>query len=463
MIEALPSPDDLLDRAIGLINSETVPAIARRQAIEKAIAAQTITSKAPARRLGPFRAAMLRWAVAACLFLVIGVFLVPSLKMAREAAPPMMAEKQGIVTATPPQAGAPQDNAIEAYRRAPNIGPLVAEQAPVLVSNGPATPVPLGAELPQSQSGGAMHLWDWSKSTTSRIIPGVEIWMGDHAALSPDGEILVRADGTIIYLSPEAKDRPALPKTIDLGGAVYHEGASTYTRIGDMRFSPDGGRLALLVTLRNADRTVHDVVQVVEFPSGKRLCEFPAGEAYALRIAFSADGKQIGAGDPERRIILRDCASGQVLRRFEPLFKSQVMAIAISPDGRQIAAGSRQGGLIVWDSQNGAILWQTDAKKLTLPATADGADLLAFSPDGRHLAAACLGPLLVFDAATGKVEGQSTLHYSIAMQWSKDSASLTLVSPFGLMEPRGKPVAVKYPQVRQVDWRTGKATPLPAK
>ena len=35
---------------------------------------------------------------------------------------------------------------------------------------------------------------------------------------------------------------------IDLGGADYKIGESTFGRIGDMRFSPDGNRLALLVT-----------------------------------------------------------------------------------------------------------------------------------------------------------------------------------------------------------------------
>jgi hypothetical protein len=430
--------DDLLDRAINAIAAQTVPAIAREQCIEKAVTRNLERGREGRAPANHFRRIGMRWGIAAVLLLALGiVFSIYEKSFMKSASP--MASKQTLASQAylPSQAGdaSPNMGASAAYKARPPVSVFVAEQAPILVCNGPAAPLTLGAELADNKLGGAMHVWDWSKSSTSTIVPGVELWSDVHAALSADGTVFVRADGTILQLSPRAGRNGELPKQIDLGGADYREGASTYSRIGDMRFSPDGKRLALLVTLRNSDRTVRDVI----------------------RIAFSADGKQIVAGDPQGRIILRDCESGKVVRQFDPAFKTQVMAIAISGDGKQIAGGARGGDLIVWEKETGKMVCQTDNARLGRRADADGVELLEFSPDNQHLAAACLGPLFVFDSVGGKVEGRIELQYPIAMQWSKDGAVITLVSPPASSESAGKPAGVVYPNVSHFDWRSGKA------
>ena len=354
------SADELLDGLIHAIIARPAPVAAREQAIARAVAShasrQSEESEAKHHR---FRLYEWRWAIAAMLLIAVGVaLLLPTVERARMQRSPMIASSGMTPAAETPRQLDQQANA--AYKLRTNAQTLVAQRAPILIANGPATPLNLGSETSSNQNAGALHIWNWSKSATSQIVPGIELWSSDHVALSPDGSTLSCADGTIHFL-PGENLRPAnLPKMIDLGGADYHEGASTYTRIGDMQFSPDGQRLALLVTLRNADQTVREVIQIVEFPSGKRLCEFPAGEAYALRIAFSADGKQIAAGSPDRHVILRDGATGEAIRQFEPAFKSQILAIAFSTDGRHIAASAREGQIICFDPSSGKIAWQTD-------------------------------------------------------------------------------------------------------
>jgi len=117
----------------------------------------------------------------------------------------------------------------------------------------------------------------------------------------PTASTLSAAGGDVLELATGKRSR------IDLGGADVKIDGRTFGRIGHMRFSPDGGRLAMLVTNLDKEipgRILSDVVQVVEFPSGRNLCEFPAGEAYALRVGFSNDGHQVAAADEGRHVML---------------------------------------------------------------------------------------------------------------------------------------------------------------
>ena len=230
---------------------------------------------------------------------------------------------------------------------------ISAERVPVIVANGGKEPIRLGSVT--REGGGLLHVWDWSTSPVSRVLPDVEFWGTENVALSPDGSQLVWAKGDILDL------RTGKQTHIDLGGADVRIGEAMYGRIGDMRFSPDGGRLAILVTILEEDipgRIKSEVVQVVEFPSGGRLCEFPAGESYALRVGFSADGEQIASADAERQVLLRDAATGDILQRFVPALTSQVMGVAISSDGRTTgdqSVGGREDRypeMETWDWRN---------------------------------------------------------------------------------------------------------------
>src|SRR5436189_5054096 len=112
-----------------------------------------------------------------------------------------------------------------------------AERAPVMVANGGKEPIHLGSAT--RAGGGLLHVWDWSKSLVSRVLPDVEFWGTERVALSPDGKLLVWARGDIFNLETGKKTR------IDLGGADVNMGESIYGRMGDMRFHPDGSRLAI--------------------------------------------------------------------------------------------------------------------------------------------------------------------------------------------------------------------------
>jgi WD40 repeat protein len=333
----------------------------------------------------------------------------------------------------------------------PNVHVLVAERAPVIVANGGAEPVRLGART--RGGGGVLHVWDWSKGNTSRVLKEVEYWGTERAAVSPDGKHLVRAGGDILELATGKRSQ------IDLGGADVKIDGRTFGRIGHMRFSPDGGRLAMLVTNLDKDipgRILSDVVQVVEFPSGRKLCEFPAGEAYALRIGFSNEGRQVAAADTRRQVMLRDVGTGDVRRRYEPAMTSQVMGVAISPDGKLVAAVQRDpADLCVWEADSGKLLARLSGEELQkLGGTAPFYGVLRFSPDGKHLAASYWGRIFVVDTSTFAVAVTLKESTAVELQWSADGQTLSAILPVivGDHTPEGRYDIC--PTVHEWDWHS---------
>lgn len=461
MTTQIPSADDFLDRAIHAITSQPTPAFERERAIDRALTTHASRRRPTTTPLTPFRAALIRWAIAAAFFIVAGTMVLPMLNNARKFSANGYANKE-VRTPAAPQVTQQADTDKAAYKVRLNSHILVAEKASVIIASGPATELKLGAEVPANQTV-AVHAWDWNKSPTSRIVPDADaskIW---HAALSPNGSLLVEASGKIHQLIPmqpgEIIQNALKPRTsINLGGGEIREGDSIYNRIGEMRFSPDGLKLAMLVTLRNPDKSIRDVIQVVDFASEKVLCEFPAGEAYALRIALSNDGKHIASADPQRKLSLRDCETGKVVREFDPPFNSQVMSIALSPDGKQIVANDRSGALIAWSTDTGKMLWQTDITKLPRSPGGEPVGLLHFSPDGRFIAGRRSGKVNVFDASTGQAQGSISAQGINALEWSDDSKSITLITT-GVS--REDPPTAVYPTVQKYDWRIGKAITAP--
>jgi outer membrane protein assembly factor BamB len=354
-----------------------------------------------------------------------------------------------------PAANAVRTQADAAWK-SPSIQVLVADRAPVLIAGGPGEPVRLGARVAEAKSGGALHVCDWSRSRESRVVPGVEFWSNAHAAVTPDGKALVFADGTIIDLATGKRSG-----TIDLGGADYREGATTYGRIGDMRFAPDGRRLAIMVTLRNEDRTVREVVQTFEFPGGKRLCEFPPGEAYALRLAFSADGGRVAIADAQRHVTLRDATTGELVRTFEPPLKSQVMDVALSGDGKCVYAGARENGeLLAFDVASGQLIWRAEPVDLGRDDNPATIELLRLSDDDKLLAVGTWGRLAVLDARTGELRG-AVNHGRLpaAVHWSADARTISVVTAAAHADGDGR--ATVYPDVLRFDWGTGNAVDAP--
>ncbi|MHC4402066.1 MAG: WD40 repeat domain-containing protein [Planctomycetota bacterium] len=343
---------------------------------------------------------------------------------------------------------------------------VVAESAPIMLANGRGETIELGAWMPGLKAGeGAVHVWDWSRSPRSRVLKDVEL-LTVHAALSPRGKWLLKTNGDLFDL--ETGER----RTIDLGAGV-RIGGRWGEGVNDVQFSPDDGRLAVLIGSRTDEGARRGEVWILEFPSGKRLCEFPASEPFALRIGFSPDGKQVVTGGPVsyvlprigfspdgkqvvtdapfRHILRRDTTTGEIIKLYEPALDEQIYSTAISPDGRFVAATQFEGDLLVWEADTGRLAHIQDRRGESI-----GAGCLRFSPDGGLLAAADWRRITVYDAATGRVVREierEAIPGPTVVQWSADGKDLTVVRavPAGTMDGRDI-----YPSVHVWDWRSGR-------
>lgn len=164
----------------------------------------------------------------------------------------------------------------------------------------------------------------------------------------------------------------------------------------------------------------------------------------SLVFALSPDGRRAAVGLGRGVVQVIDLESGQLTGEFSvqrrivspdgvptPL-SSSVNCVAWSPDGRYLAAAAYTG-VWVWDFQSGELRWELDR-----PGA--GATELAWSPDGARLAAAWgdttgmqddvviwdIGSLLTGRASSVAMVGQGREEWITSLAWSPDSNRLAV-------------------------------------
>ncbi len=285
----------------------------------------------------------------------------------------------------------------------------------------------------------------------SAVDLGFHVATVDDVAASADGTRLatVSPDGSLRLWDP-ATGRPLATHPLTRG---------TWSR--RLALSPDGARLVLVdgeagpVTLRDA--STGRVIRTLPIPKSKVTALAWADRGDLVAVAAGGDvtlHPTSGSGRP-RRIAL-----GEV-----------VGAVAFAPDGRHIAVahGSEFGAVGLWDVATGAA-----AKPMSLDTAAGPAhrskyitvpDGLAFSPDGRWLAAGQWGGrVVVWDVAKRLIHREleagprapNDQTYITSLAFSPDGARLLAVLHDRLVS---WPLAADAPpSVRDVPFRLGSAT-----
>jgi WD40 repeat protein len=182
-------------------------------------------------------------------------------------------------------------------------------------------------------------------------------------------------------LSPDGRSLVTLSDdhTARVWDATTGDPIHTLARAHDaIAFSTDGKLFAAAVN--KGVRSGSDWVSIWDAHTWARVLTLPdPGHVYTL--VFSPDGGLLLSGGPDGAVHVLDSKTGNQVQLLMGKL-GPVWDIAISPDGRRIATAS-EGGLLIWDASTGRRLFPLSQFAFQRRTH------LAFSPDGSRL----LGPV----------------------------------------------------------------------
>lgn len=157
------------------------------------------------------------------------------------------------------------------------------------------------------------------------------------AAFAPGGASIVIGShrGVVVLSWPELKPTSSLPTTL--------------TNVNDLRFSPDGTRLAVV----GGSPAESGDVEIYGWPTPDLLHRATIGEDIIYQVAWRDDGSVLATAGPDLTIQLLD-NSAKRLRSITG-HSREVTAIAMLPGG-YLVSGSRDQTLRVWREETGELL-----------------------------------------------------------------------------------------------------------
>jgi RNA polymerase sigma factor (sigma-70 family) len=135
-------------------------------------------------------------------------------------------------------------------------------------------------------------------------------------------------------------------------------------------------------------------------------------------VSLSPDGETLSFGGPDELVQLWDVSSGE-RRAALGRHNSNVNSVAFSPDGKTLAAGTSEE-ITVWDLK-------TRKETRTLKGHANHVNSVAFSPDGKRLVSAGRdNKMILWDLATGETVWTIEAHKneSYVARFSPDGKTL---------------------------------------
>lgn len=249
-----------------------------------------------------------------------------------------------------------------------------------------ATGQPLGVPLAGHRRavGGLVFSPDGERLATAGRIDGtVRLWDGfGRSGFGPQRDPR-QATLHALAMAPRKGDQRAV--AADVNGLVVQWDATTGTRRGAtlqlppfgvnaVTYSPDGSQL--IVSQR--DRTL----QRFDAATGARVGEPMQGHLQRVgALAVSAAAGVLASGDDSGQVLLWGSGAATEPRLMAPLSRP-IKNLAFSPDGRRLAASGLRELFALWDVASGRLLYQSPPGAPRSRAYAG----LSFSPDGRWVA-----------------------------------------------------------------------------
>lgn len=155
-------------------------------------------------------------------------------------------------------------------------------------------------------------------------------------------------------------------------------------------FSPDGKSVAAggieSGSRAGGDTALGTVVSLCDVTSGQERITIRGPFADSCPVAFAPDGRSVAVG-LERAVKLYDPETGRERAELASGTSYGPLCLAFSPDGRRLAASTQDGEVVVWDLASNRELANLKAHTRSVVG-------VAISPDGRWVASASDGPIV---------------------------------------------------------------------
>jgi WD40 repeat protein len=308
---------------------------------------------------------------------------------------------------------------------------------------------PDGSVLASASEDETIRLWDATTGATLHVLQGHKQTVRG-IAFHPSGKRLASVGADYVVRIWDVAEGKAV--------LSFREDPKVNYVINAVAFSPDGTTLATGGSSR--------VVKVWDAATGKELYRLGPHQGPVFSVAFRPGGKQLASAGHDRTVRVWDLATRAVVFTLRG-HAHALHAVAFTPDGTALASGGGESGtgeVWLWDAATGAPKWayrghrhpvtsltfrrdgrrlasaSTDATVKVWDATGDpeagtiagtGAHL-AFSPDGKHVAALFVVKrypqgVKLWDAAT-RVEHAALLPDATnAVAYSRDGKRLAAV------------------------------------
>jgi RNA polymerase sigma factor (sigma-70 family) len=338
--------------------------------------------------------------------------------------------------------------------------------------------------------GRTVHVFD-AATGRSRLRLGNDQGLGPLAgvALSPDGRTLVT-----VTMEPVVLDSSAFQvRRWDMAsGRELPKGHGGTAPPGTRAVGFAGARALLVLPTAKADRTAR--LAVYDALTGKQLARLAGMDWHDRSVTFAPNGETLALRTDTGPVRLVDGKTLKEVRQLGPA-KGRVGKVAYGPDGRTLATLDARGRLCVWEVATGKLVAEMtnpqeqfacaaclalspDGKRIALGMFKDNTvrvhelktgqevqrfaspnsyiSQLAYTPDGRTLAACSGSVILAWDVATGKArhaERDVNFRPVQCLAWSPDGRTVATGSGHHL-----------HHAIRLWDARTGRelaAWPVP--